>query len=230
MNWTNEGRSSPENASDGMLGCPLDHIVYATPDTDAAVADLTERTGLRPVAGGAHTDWGTRNCLVGLEGGAYLEIVGPDPQQKEPDGGRPFRVDELHAAGVVTWCVRTTAIDDTVSGARASGYDPGAVREMSRRTAQGSLLQWRLTDPRDAGSAGLVPFLIDWGGTQHPTTVLEPQAEVSELSLSTPDPHPTSRMLAALGISRQPRQGPHGITVTLRMSTGQVVLTPAELR
>ena len=65
----------------------LDHLVLAVPSLADGVAGFQRRTGVRPVKGGSHTSLGTANYLVGLSDAAYLEIIGPDPDQ--PDPGRP---------------------------------------------------------------------------------------------------------------------------------------------
>lgn len=176
----------------------LDHLVLAAPDLAAAVAAFTERTGVQPAPGGSHQGLGTANHLVDLGNGAYLEIIGPDPAQPAPAQPRPFRIDELHAPRLITWAVRTDALDDLLAEARAGGYDPGDPLAMSRRSPSGQLLEWRLTAPRFDYGDGLVPFLIDWGSTAHPTSRGLPRAELLELRATHPDPASVRPALAVL--------------------------------
>ena len=89
-----------------MMDRGLDHLVYATPDLDASVEALAKHLGTEPVPGGAHPGWGTRNALIGLGTGVYLEIIGPDPSQPDPEGARPFLIDDLTDARLVTWAYR----------------------------------------------------------------------------------------------------------------------------
>ncbi len=67
---------------------------------------------------------------------------------------------------------------------------------MSRRTPDGDELRWRLTPSR-----GVVPFLIDWGSTPHPTTRDLPQVTLEAFTLSHPEPDPVRAQLAALGVA-----------------------------
>ncbi len=176
----------------------LDHLVYAVPDLESAVADFEATTGLRPVRGGSHAGRGTANYLVGL-GAAYLEIIGPDPAQPDHIGPRPFGVEVDAEPRLVTWAVRTTDIDAAVADARRAGFDPGAVAAMSRRTPSGELLEWRLTDTDTQRLDGLIPFLIDWGATTHPTSGDLPQAELTDFRATHPDPPEVRRVLGLLG-------------------------------
>ena len=89
-----------------MMDQGLDHLVYATPDLNASVEELANRLGTDPMPGGAHPGWGTRNALIGLGIGVYLEIIGPDPKQPEPERSRPFLIDDLTEARLVTWAYR----------------------------------------------------------------------------------------------------------------------------
>jgi hypothetical protein len=201
----------------------LDHLVWAAPDLKRAVADFEALTGVRPVQGGVHPDWGTANHLVGLGGGAYLEIVGPDPGRPPPGVPRPFGIDGLRSARLATWAVRTSDIRATIDAARAGGYDPGPAAEMSRLRADGVLISWRLTASGELD--GLVPFLIDWGPAEHPALGLGSQLELAGLRGVHPRPPEVLSALAALGVSLPVAEGSRpSLAATLRGPRGEVVL------
>ncbi|MGW2521714.1 VOC family protein [Streptomyces sp. NPDC001617] len=200
----------------------LDHLVLATPDLAATVADFTRRTGVTPAAGGAHVGRGTRNFLVSLGGSSYLEIIGPDPEQSDPDGPRPFAVDELATARTVTWAISPPDLDAAVATARARGYDPGDIRPMSRRRPDGTLLEWRLTDGDTQHPSGLVPFLIDWGSSVHPTASGLPVTPLRHLSASAPAPDEIRTLLSALDVELPLTSGPLALTFTLDTPQGPV--------
>jgi hypothetical protein len=176
----------------------LDHLVLAAPDLAHAVASFTATTGIAPAPGGSHVGLGTANQLVGLGHGGYLEIIGPDVDQPDPEQPRWFGIDDLAAPRIVTWAIRTTDLDALIAEARDGGYDPGDPVDMSRRTADGELLEWRLTPPQFGYGDGLVPFLIDWGATPHPTSRDLPQTELIEWRATHPDPASVRPALAAL--------------------------------
>ncbi|MFI6404106.1 VOC family protein [Streptomyces sp. NPDC050548] len=200
----------------------LDHLVLATPELAATVADFTLRTGIAPVAGGAHVGLGTRNYLVSLGGSRYLEILGPDPEQSEPSGPRPFGVDALSGARTVTWAISPPDLDAAVAAARAQGYDPGPVRAMSRRRPDGTLLEWRLTDGDTAHPSGLVPFLIDWSASPHPTASGLPVAPLLELAATAPAPDEIRPLLSAVGVELALTEGPVGLSFTVNTPRGAV--------
>jgi hypothetical protein len=82
----------------------IDHIVYGVPRRLAqTVAWVAGLTGAQPARGGSHEGMGTANFLMGLGAGAYLEIIGPDPDQPQPVGGRWLGIDRLTAPRIVTW-------------------------------------------------------------------------------------------------------------------------------
>jgi hypothetical protein len=176
----------------------LDHLVFAAPDLAEAVAQVTELTGVSPVRGGSHVGLGTANYLAGLGRDAYLEIIGPDPDQPGPERPRPFGIDDLTGARLATWAVHAADLDGTISAARAKGYDPGEATGMSRRTGDGELLTWRLTP--QGGLDGLAPFLIDWGSTPHPTSRDLPAIPLLMMTGVHPDPAAVHKVMDALGL------------------------------
>ncbi|MEJ3653601.1 VOC family protein [Actinomycetes bacterium KLBMP 9759] len=203
------------------LGPPdprLDHLVYATPDLDAAVTAFAAVSGVEPVEGGRHLGRGTRNHLVGLGPTSFLEIIGPDHDYPaEPGAVVPFGIAELTGPRLVTWAVAPSDIEAAVA---ASGIGP--IEPMARRTPAGDLLEWRLT-PSGAAPPG-VPFLIDWGSTPHPAAAL-PRVGLTGLGATLPDPDAVEGVLAALDVTLALEPGPRALVALLDTPRGPVTLT-----
>jgi hypothetical protein len=183
------------------MASQIDHLVLAGTDLAALVTDVAEQFGSSPVPGGPHPGRGTRNELVGLGAGRYLELIGPDPDQPPPAGPRQFGIDAITEPTLVAWCARPTRpLADIVAEASVAGFDLGPLASMSRQRPDGVLLQWQLTFPQLAtADEGTVPFLIDWGDSPHPTTTLPDGVELLELTLGNPDPDRLRAVLAIVG-------------------------------
>lgn len=208
-----------------MLPGVIDHLVYAAPDLDTTVADLA-RHGLVTSPGGAHDGLGTRNALADLGGGAYLEVIGPDPDQPEPAGPRPFGIDGLTAPRLVAWAVPVRDLDAVVAAARSRGHDPGAARDMARLRGDGVRLAWRLTPP-PADVPAVAPFLIAWGDTEHPSRTAARGARLESFTAVHPDPAGVRQRLAALDVTDLTvEQGPApALRALIATPTGTVELT-----
>lgn len=105
----------------------LDHIVVATTDLPTTVVQFEAATGIRPEPGGVHPDHGTRNSLVSLGNGAYLEMIGIDPELPPPPGDE--RVFDLHLVTrpkVATWAVHPPDPEASIKKAAARNLDLGA--------------------------------------------------------------------------------------------------------
>ena len=204
----------------------IDHLVLAVPDLDDAIAEFEREHGVRPAVGGRHEGLGTHNALVSF-GDSYLELVALDPTQPDPYGPRPFGVDDIDGATLVTWAVRPDptygeTIDTLIGSCRAAGHDPGPAVDMSRRTPDGDLLRWRLTFPTMIHD-GLIPFLIDWGDTAHPATSAPGGVTLRALSGTTADPDSANGILAALGLpafARPPHTDGAGLLADVRAAPG----------
>ncbi|HEX4246905.1 MAG TPA: VOC family protein [Pseudonocardia sp.] len=210
----------------------LDHIVLAAPDLAAAVAEFTELTGVEPAPGGQHLGVGTANYLVGLTSAlpgadsAYLEIIGPDPEQPPPAAPRPFGIDDLTASRLAAWGIHPADLDRHIDTARERGYDPGPARAMSRAAPDGERLHWRLTWARLAGGVALVPFMIDWGSTPPPPGRGLPELELVSFEATHPAPDQVRPELAALDADLPVRAGNRAaLTAVLTGRHGPVVLT-----
>ncbi len=180
----------------------LDHVVIAGPDLAAVVAWFADRTGVEAEPGGVHPS-GTANALVaftvdGVRGPRYLELIGPDPARVDRAVPTRFGIAELSVPRVVTYAIHPAGIADVAARARERGEDPGPVSDLSRRTPDGALLEWRLTHPR--GARPDVRVLIDWGSTPNPGTTIGPAVELLAFTQTAVDPAPTEAARAALGL------------------------------
>ncbi|MEV0677352.1 VOC family protein [Actinosynnema sp. NPDC050436] len=179
----------------------IDHLVYATPDLEGSIGELRDRFGVALVPGGRHAGMGTRNYLGGLGGGAYLEVIGPDPDQPDPERPRPFGLDALTGPRLVAWAARVHDLDTAVDRARAHGVDPGRATAMTRTRPDGVRLAWRLALPPDLLEfGGPAPFLIDWGSSPHPAADAEVGLRLVSFEGAHPDPAEARRRLVALGV------------------------------
>jgi hypothetical protein len=203
----------------------IDHIVLGTPDLDAGIEEVWRRLGVRATPGGRHPAWATRNALVALGEGTYLEILAPDPDQASPKGGRPLGLDELDAPRLVAWAANGSELEEFVRKARGRGLDLGAVSAGGRRRPDGVLLAWKLTDFTKVQGDGLVPFFIDWGDTPHPATTSAGGCRLVGLRGEHPRPEEIARMLRTLDLALPVSPGPTpALVATILAPRGAVEL------
>lgn len=208
----------------------LDHIVLATPDVQASVEEIAAATGIRPELGGHFKGRGVYNHLLALQDDAYLEIIGPDPDQAGHEGPLPFGMHEFEGRGahVPHWCCKAgDQIEERVAASKAAGFDIGDVRPLGRVLPDGTRLDWHLTIrewPPLLG--GLVPFLINWGESRHPSTTAVKGARLASWHGEHPDLDEVRRAHTVLGVDLELREaaepalvavieGPSG-SITLR--------------
>jgi Glyoxalase-like domain len=203
----------------------VDHIVYGVEDLQAGLDDLAERLGVRAAYGGKHVGRGTHNALLALGGHSYLEIIATDPDQPNPAGAVAFGMDRVRLPRLVGWATRVTDVEARAQQAVQRGYDPGPVQVMSRLRAGGSLLEWRLTRHTPDPGLHVLPFMIDWGRSEHPSQTSPAGVTLVQLRAEHPNPAAVQPLLAAMDIDLPVDEGPEAALVaTLDAPKGRIVL------
>ena len=168
-----------------MTNNSIDHIIWACPDLESGIDQFEKMSGVRAVTGGKHPKLGTHNALLHLGNRSYLEIVAPDPDQ---DGGPWSRsMQELTEPILLHWVIARSNLDDYTNGLSGLIGGDNEVGSISRQHPTLGMLSWEilLLPKHDHGC--LVPFLIDWGDSTHPTELLERQCTMRNVRISTPD-------------------------------------------
>jgi len=186
----------------------VDHLVFAVPDLAQGVDRVEALLGVRATPGGQHPGAGTRNALVALGPSAYLEIIGPDPEQAKPSNPRRFGIDDLKAPRLVAWAAKESDLEGLRARAEKNGVTLGAVGSGSRQRPDGVVLAWRFTSPGTVLGDGLVPFFIDWGRTPHPAETAAPGARLVALKGEHPDAGNVRAMLRKLGLEMEVATAP----------------------
>jgi hypothetical protein len=193
----------------------IDHLVYGVTNLQIGVDQLERLTGVRAAGGGKHVGRGTHNALLGLGGGSYLEIIAPDPEQKVAQRPLPFGLEALDSSGLIGWAIRTAEIDGLVAEARGAGYDPGPIESMERLRLDGTKLKWRLTSRAHFPSSFVLPFVIDWGASSHPSQSAPAGVTLVGLRIQHPDPHSIQSALSALHLDVPVAQAPEAALIAL---------------
>jgi hypothetical protein len=203
----------------------IDHLVLGAPDLESGVSFVEGLVGVRPAPGGRHPRWGTHNALLALGPRSYLEVISPDPARDRPEPPTIFGLDGRDTPRLVAWCIRDPDLEGRLARAAAGGLLLGQILEGGRTTAEGEALTWRLSDPEVGASDGIVPFLIDWGGTSHPARVAPRGGELVSLRAEHPDPDRIRGMLDALEVGLPLARAPEpALVAVIRTSLGEVRL------
>jgi catechol 2,3-dioxygenase-like lactoylglutathione lyase family enzyme len=190
------------------LASRLDHVILGAPDLDDGIAMLENALGVRAIRGGQHLGHGTVNALIPLEGDKFLEVLAPDPGQPPPTRARWVGIDDVRSARLTGWAANGHDLQILVDEAARQGVHLGGVLAGRRRNKDGTALTWDFTDPYTRIADGIVPFLIDWGDTPHPSKLAPPTAKLNAFWAEHPDPAPVQRTLRVLGIDLPVRTGP----------------------
>lgn len=133
----------------------IDHIVIAGPDLDALAATFAA-LGFNVVGGGRHPI-GSYNRLIGLQDGAYIELLSFYEHSPEH-----YWWDAVHekGGGLIDFCAQTDDIRADYAVFANAGVDMSPLVGLSRVRFDGYRLSW-LNNEVYGEYQGLIPFIIE---------------------------------------------------------------------
>ena len=152
-----------------MTGMRLDHLSYAAgPDGLASTAQrLGEILGEPFVDGGIHPRFGTRNMVLPLCQGTYLEIVAvlDHPASDKAPFGQAVRARSEAGGGWLGWVV---SVADITMIERRLGRDAA---DGNRWRPDGHELRWKQIGVKGLQADPQLPFFVQWegDGRDHPS-------------------------------------------------------------
>lgn len=213
-----------ETAWEGLV-LELDHILWAAADLADATAAFGRATGTTPAPGGSHAGFGTRNSLASLGEGLYLEVLALDPDQAV-DASRAAEIAAITRPRLLTFAVRGEGIEAFSQAAADLGLQPSAPVAMTRKRADGVVLSWRCVYIENLAFQNMVPFIIDWEGSEHPSLTTPRGCGLKSFSAIHPDPDSLRLIYERLSVDVPVLRGPvPGFHAVLGTPRGDVVLT-----
>jgi len=203
----------------------LDHLVYASPSFERSLDHIEGTFGVRPLPGGTHPAWGTRNAILPLSPTTYLELIGPDPGRSPNARPLIFGLATLTSPRLVTWAAKGTHLGILVAKAMTRGIRLGLPTPGTRQQPDGTILSWELTDPLQVPESGPVPFFIDWGPSPHPAGLAPATIALTDFHAEDPDPESLRFKIQALGLDLRIEPGSRSsLVATFRTPRGLATL------
>ncbi len=150
-------------------GMRLDHVSYAVSSSELVdtVQRLGQQLGGSFVDGGRHPRFGTRNFVLPLEGGTYVEVVAAldHPASDKAPFGQAVKARAESGGGWLGWVV---AVDD-IAPIEARLGRPAT--DGHRVRPDGYDLTWKQIGVTDLIDDASLPYFIQWTGDadQHPS-------------------------------------------------------------
>ena len=160
----------------------LDHISYAA--SHDQLVDVVQRLGSRIgsafVDGGIHPRFGTRNFVLPLKNGHYLEVVCPinHPAADESPFGKVVSKRANEGGGWLTWVVSTediSSIENRLGRLAVDGH---------RKKPDGTDLRWKQLGVLGTLNDAQIPFFIEWETDKHPSKDGNAIAEIIKIEIA----------------------------------------------
>lgn len=160
------------------VGMRIDHVCYAAgPEgLQATARRLAEALGVTAHEGGIHPRFGTRNMVIPLAEGRYIEVVEvlDHPASDKAPFGQATRAVSQRGGGWMAWVI---SVEDLTEIEVRLGREsvPG-----NRHTPEGFELTWQQIGIKGLMADPQLPFFLKWDSTEnHPS-----QLDMSEVELS----------------------------------------------
>jgi hypothetical protein len=166
-----------------MTGMRVDHVVYAAEHdgVHATAERLAKLIGVRPVDGGIHPRFGTRNVILPLAHERYVEVVEvlEHPAADKAPFGQVVRARSEAGGGWLGWVVR---VDDIAEQEARLGRE--AVQG-NRRRPDGVELRWQQIGVKGLQADPQLPFFIKWDDeAPHPSQDADTEVTIESLTIA----------------------------------------------
>jgi hypothetical protein len=128
----------------------------------------------------------------------YVEILGRDPAQ--PESILDPEIWALVGQGLYHWAAGGVDLEELRRRAVAAGLEGSDLVTGGRTLPNGRQIDWKLFFVRNHGFGALVPFFIDWVGSDHPARTAPRGGSLVKLDVFSPEPEKLSDIYRILGL------------------------------
>lgn len=181
------------------MNSSIDHIVWYAEHLEQGIDTIETLLGVRAVAGGRHAGLGTHNALLSLGDRCYFEILAPDPTQS---GGawRDYLTQSVRS-GLFHWAAAAPDLETLAESPSDEFLRHRPVVRASRESPTLGTLSWSLLFPGKHPFGALLPFLIDWGNSPHPSQVAPKGCRLKSIRIQAPETKRPDAFFKALGFN-----------------------------
>jgi len=161
----------------------LDHVSYAVRASELAdtIQRLGADLGAAFIDGGKHPRFGTRNFILPLSGGTYIEVVSAleHPASEAAPFGRAVRERAEDGGGWLGWVIAAEDLTPIEARLGRDAVDGHRVRP------DGQDLTWKQIGVLDLLEDPALPYFIQWSDArQHPSVGFQTPVKITEIAMA----------------------------------------------
>ncbi|MEM6898545.1 MAG: VOC family protein [Pseudomonadota bacterium] len=194
----------------------VDHIGYVAPDIDAAIDQIEDQTGVRPMVVGIFG--AQKRAVLRLGDEAFLEILGPAPGTTEPLDPLMQAAVELPEPQILFWYMAVSDFDTYANHTASVGH----ALQMEQTVNRGGY-HYRIAGPDGIINAPVVPWVIHWMAKMQELANAPSIGTLKTIQLHHPEPNRIQPVLNRLQIDLQVEDGARPM-VALEIETANGML------